>query len=171
MKHKLEERVEVEYLRNNFEYDPITGYLFRLKKVMGFDGNSMVGDKKVISGVNSCGYINAKILGHCYPVHQIVWYMHYGNMPERPMEIDHINRIKTDNRICNLRAVTKRSNNMNKQFNLKYGVPGVTWRKDVNRYVVKRRVNGKTVHAGFFDKLEEAIKAAKQLENKTKHIL
>lgn len=171
MKHKLEERVKVEYLRENFEYNSVTGYLFRLKKFMGFDGNPMVGDKKVISGVNSKGYINAKILGHCYPVHQIVWYMHYGSMPERPMEIDHINRIKTDNRICNLRAATKRINNKNKNFNPKYGELGITWRKDVNRYVVKRRVNNKTVHAGFFDKLEEARKAARALGKKTKNIL
>jgi len=170
MKHKLEERVTAEYLRENFEYNPVTGYVFRLKKIKGFDGKELVGDKHVLSGVNSCGYMNAKILGKCYPLHQIAWYMHYGSMPERPLEIDHINRIKTDNRICNLRAVSKRMNNMNKKFDLKYGVPGVTWRKDVDRYVVKRRVNGKTVHAGFYDKLEDAVKAAKQLEKKIRHI-
>jgi len=171
MKHKLEERITEEYLRKNFEYNPITGYVFRLKKIKGFDGKELVGNKKVLSSVNSRGYMNTKIMGKSYPLHQIAWYMHYGNMPKRPIEIDHINRIKTDNRICNLRAVNRRTNNMNKKFYPKYGVIGVTWRKDLKLYVVKRQVNGKTVHAGFYKKIKDAKKNAKKLEQKTKHIL
>lgn len=173
MKHKLQERVKVEYLRENFQYNPVTGYVFRLKKIRGFDGKDIVGGKHVLSGVNSKGYMTAKVLGKAYPLHQIAWYMHYGSMPERPMEIDHINRIKTDNRICNLRATTKRMNNKNKNFKPKHGELGITWRKDVKRFVVKRRVNGKTVHAGFFEKhqLDEAKKAARSLDKKTRHIV
>lgn len=172
MKHKLEERIRVEYLRENFEYNPRTGYIFRLKKIKGFDGKEIVGGKHVLSGVNSKGYMIAKVLGKTYPLHQIAWYMHYGSMPLRPMEIDHINRIKTDNRICNLRAATKRINNKNKLFKPRYGELGITWRKDVNRFVVKRRVNNKTVHGGFFEKhqLKEAKKAARKLDRITRYI-
>lgn len=172
MKHKLEERVKLDYLLENFQYNPVTGYVFRLKKIKGFDGKEMVGDKKVLSGVNSKGYMIAKILGHAYPLHQIAWYMHYSSMPLRPMEIDHVNRIKTDNRICNLRAVSKRINNKNKNFKPKYGELGITWRKDVKRFVVKRRVNNKTVHAGFFEKheLKQARQAARKLDRVTRNI-
>jgi hypothetical protein len=49
-------------------------------------------------------------------VHRLVWYLYYGSWPKN--EIDHINRIRDDNRILNLRDVTYYENSKNKT---KYG--------------------------------------------------
>ena len=45
-------------------------------------------------------------------VHRLVWETFNGEIPEY-MEIDHINRDKTDNRLSNLRCVTHRQNMRN----------------------------------------------------------
>jgi len=51
------------------------------------------------------GYIIIKINRKDYQAHRLAWLYEYGNFPKQT--IDHINRIKTDNRICNLRDVSQ----------------------------------------------------------------
>ena len=76
------------------------------------------------------------------------------------MVIDHINRIKTDNRIENLRLVTKSQNNQNtsKQMNNTSGYKNIYWRKDNNKWIVRFQLNGKKIHYGWFENIEDAIR-------------
>ncbi|MDP4163077.1 MAG: HNH endonuclease [Bacillota bacterium] len=79
--------------------------------------------------------------------------------------VDHINHNPLDNRKENLRIVTNAQNMQNRlgaQSNSKSGVRGVVWRKDINKWQVRLRKNGKYYYFGFYDDLEEAAKASKE---------
>lgn len=134
----------IDYIKKYFAYDPQTGKITR-------------SDRK-----NSCGslchdgYLILKIKGKQYKAHRIAWLLYYGRPPV--MEIDHINRIKTDNRIINLKEATRYDNIMNRDLkpNEKTGVVGVYLDQCTNglkkKYALHR--NGKTYR---FYTLEDAI--------------
>jgi hypothetical protein len=52
------------------------------------------------------GYLRTTIAGREYRVHRLVWLWVHGAHPPEDMTIDHINGVKTDNRIANLRLAT-----------------------------------------------------------------
>lgn len=91
--------------------------------------------------------------------HQFAWYWVYKECVE---QIDHINRIKNDNRICNLRAVTHQQNNFNRG-----NVKGYSWQNDVNKYRADIRLNNKTIYLGLYNTEQEARNA--YLEAKEKY--
>ncbi|MGG8661087.1 HNH endonuclease signature motif containing protein [Streptomyces lividans] len=119
--------------------------------------------KGMVAGhVNSSnGYINVRFDGKYYKSHRIVWEMINGDIDDA-MFIDHINHNRSDNRIENLRLVTKQWNAMNQsiRFNNKTGVIGVSWVERLSKYVSKIRVNGRDYHLGCFSDIDDA-KAAR----------
>ena len=66
---------------------------------------------QVASSVNALGYGRVKINGKSVLAHRLAWALHYGEWPDGA--IDHINGIKTDNRLCNLRLATRAQNQQN----------------------------------------------------------
>lgn len=80
--------------------------------------------------------------------------------PPEDMEVDHKNRVKTDNRRCNLRVVTTAENLQNKSVykNSKSGVTGVR-QKPNGRWQAYKYLNGKQMHLGYYDTKEEASQA------------
>lgn len=88
-----------DVLKEIFDYDPETGVL--RKKRTG----------KVCGSVGLRGYLSVCIEYEHYAVHRIVWKMYYGYDPS---ELDHVNRIKTDNSIANLRESDRVKNSRNR---------------------------------------------------------
>lgn len=88
-----------------------------------------------------------------YAAHRVIWEMFNGEIPEG-MEIDHINHIRDDNRIENLRLVSKKSNMENKSRykNNKSGFTGVSFESKSGRWSVS--VGSKRY--GRFDDIEHA---------------
>lgn len=86
--------------RKLFRYDPLTGILYR---------QHARGEK--VGSATSNGYLVVSVHGKQYQVHRLVWFITYGKWPIG--NIDHLNRIKTDNRLSNLRDVTQQVNAMN----------------------------------------------------------
>ena len=82
--------------------------------------------------------------------------------------IDHINRDRLDNRKNNLRIATHQQNTINRsvQSNNISNIPGVSWRKDRNKWRAYITVNKKQISLGMFKTKEEAIKARKEGEIK-----
>ncbi|QBQ80890.1 putative HNH endonuclease [Escherichia phage vB_EcoS_MM01] len=80
----------------------------------------------VAGGLHSAGYVDLRLNKKAYLCHRIIWEMHNGIIPEG-MEIDHINHIRDDNRIENLRLVSRLENHRNrsKPKNNKSGFTGV----------------------------------------------
>ncbi len=97
-------------------------------------------------------FINIEINGKYYQLkgHQFAYYMKYGKIVDC---IDHINGIKDDNRICNLREVTKQQN----CFNTK--AKGYTFAKERNKFKAQIRLNYKLINIGYFNTEEEARQA------------
>jgi hypothetical protein len=58
------------------------------------------------------GYIRITIDGNAYAAHRVVWFLIQGSWPDG--SIDHINGIRSDNRVENLRDVSRAVNQQNR---------------------------------------------------------
>ena len=145
MPHKLTQ----ERLKELFSYDELTGLFTR--KVNS--GNFKAGD--VASYTESQGYVVIKMDGKTHKAHRLVWLYLYGAFPSSPL--DHINRIKTDNKRSNLREVTFSENlhNRSATANSKSGAKGVV-KTASGRFVASIQVNGIRHSVGTFDTIEQA---------------
>lgn len=141
-------------LRELIKYDPETGIFIR---IVTTSPNAIAGRKA--GGYDAYGYINISIDKKIYKAHRLAWLYVYGKWPLQ--EIDHINGIKDDNRICNLRDVGRIENGRNHvrptKRNISSGVLGVTPCGDKWRAAVS--VSKKRVHVGVFATKEEAYEA------------
>jgi hypothetical protein len=116
---------------------------------------------KIAGALNDQGYINIKVDGKLYKGHRLIWIYHSGDIPYK-MEIDHINGVRHDNRIENLRLATHGQNQQNctMQANNTSGAKGVN--KEKNKWRARIMVENVAVHLGLFDTVEEASEAYKQ---------
>lgn len=96
------------------------------------------------------GYWTVGLHGKLYQAHRLIYLYHHGWLPEA---LDHINRVRTDNRIENLRPATNQQNQYNKSSfrdsSSKY--KGVSWKKQRNKWTVQISIAGKKTHLGYFD--------------------
>lgn len=121
----MAKKITQKRLKELLHYNQETGIFTALIK----RGRTGVGD--MVGGINKQkGYIQMWLDGNIYRGHVLVWLYMTGNYPT--YEIDHINRIKSDNRWCNLRDVPHKVNMNNRKDNLNGGVgskyiPKVKW--------------------------------------------
>lgn len=130
------------------------------------DGNVvLIKSPKVLKRKRSGNYIRLTYRGKSYQAHRVVWEMFNGAIPEG-FKVDHINGMKDDNRIENLRLVTDSINNRNKgkDSRNKSGYNGVIWNKQVSKWQAHIRVDGKSKHLGLFLEIGDAVQARKQAE-------
>jgi hypothetical protein len=144
---------DINLLRNTVTYDPETGVFCRVKRCGKRPAGSPIG------GINQNGYAYVALSGKPYSAHRLAWFMSYGEWPDG--DIDHVNRNRSDNRLCNLRVVSRSENklNQNRQRNNKHGYPGVTL--DRGRWAAKITVKYEVIHLGTYDTYLEA-KAARR---------
>jgi len=139
-------------LAQALRYEPETGLVtWRVSS-----GCRKPGD--VAASVNSLGYGRVKVAGKTFGAHRVAWALHYGSMPA--LHIDHINGVKTDNRIANLRLATRSQNQMNRGSAT--GHKGVTWSSAQGRWLARCAVGGRRHHLGYFETLPAAIAAYKR---------
>lgn len=102
------------------------------------------------------GYRSVQFNGAAYKEHRIIWELHNGAIPAG-MQIDHINGIRDDNRIENLRVVNQTVNNLNtnKSKNNRSGVTGVSWYARGSKW----RVDYRSRRIGVFQSFVEACEA------------
>lgn len=141
---------DIERLRRIFVYHQDTGAL---------EWNVSRGSIKKgapAASKNSGGYLDVRIDGNLIKVHRVAWAIVYGYWPSH--EIDHINGIRTDNRLCNLRKASKYENMQNQKIrkSSKSGYKGVSFYSRKKMWRACITVNKKFVHIGFFEKPEQA---------------
>lgn len=109
--------------------------------------------------VLSNGYIHITIQNCVFLAHRLAWKMYYGTDP--PSEIDHVNGIRSDNRIDNLRLASRaeQSANRHRLPNNKSGYKGVMWDKQRSKWKAVIRHHGKQHNLGRFNTAEEAASA------------
>lgn len=102
-------------------------------------------------------------------MHRVVMLMCYGFYGEG-LEVDHINHVRNDNRLFNLRFVTRSENMRNRSVssNNTTGVTGVYFFKARKKYTAQIGVNRKLIFLGYFDTLEEAAAARAEANLKYK---
>ncbi len=113
----------------------------------------------VAGSISQKGYRTINIEGYHYKAHRLAWMYIYGEWPEQ--QIDHVNHIRDDNRISNLRAATNRENSINRSISSSSssGFYGINFEKDSQKWRVRINHGGKRVHIGRFSSKDEAIKA------------
>lgn len=141
-------------LKELLKYDPETGEFTRIKRT----GRSKpVGT--VIKTPHSAGYLTAAIDGTEYLQHRLVWMYSFGHFPHA--DIDHVNGVRSDNRLANLREAARYQNHQNKgmQSNNTSGLIGVSWRSNRSRWIAQIRVLGVNRYLGSYKTADEAREA------------
>lgn len=145
--------LSVDQLRDIFYFDP-SGTLF-YKRDSGRWGRVKAGS--IAGGLRKDGYLEVGLKERVFLVHHIIWALHTGYWPKKLM--DHINGIRSDNRIENLREVCDRLNAENKhrhQSNNKLKLMGAYKRPKRNSFSAAITVKGITHYLGTFKTPEEA---------------
>lgn len=93
--------LSIERLRALIDYNRDTGHLY-------WKANG-----QRAGAIQDKGYRTLEIDGKAYYAHRVAWFHHYGKWPEQ--DLDHINRERDDNRIENLRDVSRSENNRNRR--------------------------------------------------------
>lgn len=115
--------------------------------------------------MDSHGYLQVGIGGRSVLVHRIIWMMFNDDYPE---QIDHIDRVRTNNKIENLRAATNGINQQNastRKDNTS-GMVGVNFKN--GKWQARIAINKKRIHLGCFESFNEA-KLAYQKAKKEHH--
>jgi len=110
---------------------------------------------KVVGTMNTkTGYRDTAFCGRPWRVHRLVWIWHHDRI-ESGMVIDHVNGLRDDNRIENLRMVTPQENFNNVHRGPIYDHRNEKWKVQSNR-------KGHDLHVGYFDDEAEAWAAWKR---------
>lgn len=162
--------IPVEELKTLVGYDPETGAMWWLPRQD--DCSARKGEArrwnarfagKPIGTVSTYGYLVACIHDKQVKMHRVAYALHHGEWPIG--QIDHINRDRADNRICNLRDVSTRENalNRNKSSRNKSGVVGVC-RSNYGTFIAYISAPGRRKHLGTFKCFGRAVMARKAAE-------
>ena len=164
---KAKELPSVAYLKECFDYNPESGELvwrvrplhhFPIKKVAILTNARQAGKQVVYKATN--GYTRVSIGSIRYAAHRVIWKMYTGEEPIG--QIDHINGVRTDNRIENLRVVEghqENARNMKRKINNTSGNTGVYFNKDRGKWGAYINVSGVMKYLGLFTDKIDAIYA------------
>ena len=159
-------------VRQLLDYDPKTGALtWRERTPDAFQSgrrtaehtcanwNSQFGGKPAFGVVTKNGYMQGTVFGAKYLAHRIIWLLEYGVWPDG--DIDHINGVRTDNRLSNLRDVPRSVNSKNAKRSIANtsGVTGVRWYARKSKWRAEICVDGKSRSLGYYSTIEEAAAA------------
>lgn len=115
------------------------------------------------------GYRRMSLRGKPALEHRVIWELHNGPIPEG-MQVDHINHIRDDNRIENLRLVTGKDNSRNQKLSKlnTSGCTGVQFNREINKWLARIVVDGRVKTIGYFETFDEAKTArlARQAKEK-----
>jgi len=141
-------QIPIDRIRELYSFDPETGVI-RNKRTGLSVGSQPTRRYSVLTLDQTDQYLS----------HRIAWAMHYGR---QPLEIDHINGDRNDNRICNLREVDRQQNQRNrgsKASSTYKGVSRITTKAHSARqkpWRARITIDGKEKIIGCFETAEEA---------------
>lgn len=154
--------ISAERLRALVDFDQTTGQFIRKVSRRGPKTES-----NVIGTPSKEGYLFAMLDGKNYGLHRLAWFYVHGVW--HGGEIDHINGVKSDNRIDNLRAVDKFLNQQNRRSasrNSRSGFLGVHWCRCRKKWRATISVDGRNKSLGRFETPEAAYAAYVEAKRK-----
>lgn len=165
MSQKHKELVSIDLLASLIRYEPETGKLFWVwRDVSCFEPkgshsaahrcaiwNAKYAGREALTANNGNTYKEGRIFNEKYYAHRVAWALHTQSWPDG--HIDHINGNRADNRIDNLRDVTRSQNLHNRpaQTNNKSGFKGVSWSRRRGMWAAQICVHRKNHVLGFFN--------------------
>jgi hypothetical protein len=153
--------IDQETIQKLFYYHAESGML-----IWRFGNGRNVKPWQEVKALNGHEYYSAKIQGKSYLAHRLIWLYVHGKFPDK--YIDHKNKIRNDNRLCNLRDVntTDNAQNISLPSHNTSGHIGVSWIKTHKSWTVYIKVDGKNKWLGYYKDLEQAVAARKAGEAK-----
>ena len=148
--------INQERLRELFDYNEDGSFKRKVRT-----GQSTHVGQTVHGCLHYSGYRLTKADNIKYMHHRLVWIWHNGEIPEG-MEVDHINKIRDDNRIENLQLLNHKDHKLKdqagrKQSNNKSGIANIYWHKRDQAWRVQFQIDGKQKHFGTFKSKREAF--------------
>lgn len=134
------------------DYDPSTGDF----RWVCDKGRAKKGD---IAGSINNGYRLIKIGQRKWQAHRLAFLIMEGQLP--PHQVDHINKVRSDNRWANLRHATHKQNHENRTV---HEMRGVRFEPDRGKWLVRIKHHGITRNLGRYASLDEAILARRKAE-------
>ncbi|EHP6354715.1 HNH endonuclease [Escherichia coli] len=139
-----------------FDYDENSGNLiWKVKPSAKVKMGSIAGR------LDHDGCVSVKLHKQARPAHCIIWEMCNGPIPEG-YEIDHLDHVRSNNRLNNLRLVTHKENQRNQKLHKRNtsGFSGIYWEKAISKWRVRIMGNdGKSLSFGCFDNKDDAVAA------------
>ena len=150
-KKRITRDLTAEEVGSLVSYNPDTGIIRHVTDRGGYRAGEEAGGFKD-------GYRIVGINCSQYRAHHIAWLLMTGEWPPLDMDIDHIDRNRSNNAWSNLRIASRTQNNMNMSVrgDNKSGYRGVGLRKDTGKWYARLKVDGKLHLLGHFDNFEEA---------------
>lgn len=159
-------------LRQLLSYDPATGRMHWRQRGpneipdrrIRATWNARYSGREAFARLSASGYLCGLVLGGKWQAHRVAWAIYYGAWPKG--EIDHINGLRNDNRIANLRVVNRAENakNLSRRSRTKSGIMGVCWHEPCGKWHARITVKGKVHCLGYFALLSDASAARKDAE-------
>lgn len=150
-----------DILLRELRYVPETGEFFRRSSFF----STRVGEKAGFTD-SSTGYMRVSVLNKNQWAHRLAWFYMTGAWPKH--QIDHINRVRDDNRWVNLRDVAPTLNlhNTKVRCDNKSGVKGVYWSPRDKCWYAEIKMYGKKTRLGAHKEKSDAVKARAAAERR-----
>jgi HNH endonuclease len=167
MHEDLQTMFEIGHLiKSIISYDPDTGFFLWKIRHRRQGGFSEIGD--IVGTVNDQGYILIQLMGYRWRAHRLAWWFMMGEFPPSGFDIDHIDRVRSNNKWNNLRLLTRSRNNRNTG---RVRVDNTTGYRGVHRqpngtFFARITVDGKIIHLGTYPTIEEAHAARLRAEER-----
>ena len=138
-------------LMTHMHYDKTTGNFTWIKSTCNKIKPGMVAGSQ-----RKDGYVEIRLNGELMLAHRMVWLYLNGEMPS--LKTDHINGVRNDNRLCNLRLATDVENATNVKTHADNisGLKGVSFDKRYGKWIARICHKGKKTWLGHFSSPEDA---------------
>ena len=141
-----------KYVKADVYYNSESGLFYRKKIIKKIGGPS----KKPLGTKTKGGYLICCVSGKLYYLHRLAWLYIHGYFPEN--DIDHIDRDRTNNKISNLREVSRQCNLRNgNQIKGTSKIKGVNWVNREQKWNARLSLNNHHKSLGNYENFDDAV--------------